>query len=152
MTGLDLYSVQNLIIDHIESEIPWDLHEGGVEEAHSVAQSNGVRDPYMVIRFSDGSPQSGDESFKGTRYSGMYSVVDVMCVAATSREARGLRSMVDDKLLGLKVANSSEITKWYGGGNFNVPANNSVPAYYITITSFRFHYNMIADGTGYDGT
>lgn len=147
MSGNDLVTAQNLIRDYIKATLNWPVETGGVPDATTVRQVNGVVDPYVVLRFSDQMPASGDGSFGGARYDGYYSYLDAICVCGPDKDisdgdARALMTRVNRILLGQKFENTGQLSKAYGGGVFVLPQNNSIPLAYLGICSFRFNVNV----------
>lgn len=144
MTGLDLYSVQQEIKAKTVSDIPFFVTTGGVPDAKTVRQVNGVVQPYVVLRFSDSMPTSRDKSFAGPRFDGQYGYVDALCIAGGEDDdaARELGSKVGKTLLGFKPANAGALTKAYGGGSFYIAGENSKPLFFVGIVSFRFSTNV----------
>lgn len=152
MTGLNLVAIETEITERVRTELNgWEVFEGGVDDAITIAETNGVEDPYVVLRYSDFTATERGGSFLGTRYDEYYSQVDALCVASSDKEARQLASWVSNALLGFKPANCGEIGKNFGGGSFSQAAVNSVPQYYIAVRAFNYHFNMIVDGAGYEG-
>lgn len=141
--GLDLFSVQQDIIAKVKAEIPFFVTTGGVPDAFSVRQVDGVVEPYVILRFSDSMPSSNDQSFGGPRLGGMYGYVDALCVAGGVDDtlARRLGSDVGRALLGFTPYNAGAIGKGYGGGSFYIAGENSKPLFWVGIVSFRFTTN-----------
>ena len=139
----NLYESQEAIFAYVDAQIPWKVHTGGIEEAETLAASNGVLDPHVVLRFGSAQPYLSDASFGGARYDGVYSTVDALCVGASDSDARRLATQVSDKLLGWRPnANCGELNYGWGGGTFTVISEGSRPQFYIAWSSFRFLFNM----------
>lgn len=141
--GLDLFSVQEEIKQYVTANIPFFVTTGGVPDASSVRQINGLVEPYVILRFSDSMPSSNDRSFGGPRLDGMYGYVDALCVAGGEDDtlARRLGSDVGKNLLGFKPYNAGTLGKGYGGGSFYIAGENSKPLFWVGIVSFRFTTN-----------
>lgn len=146
--GLDLFSLQQEVKAYFTANVPWFVTSGGVPDAYSLHYNNDVLDPYLVLRFSDGMPTSGDSTFGGARYDGYYSYVDGLCIGATDDEARELAGLVNRLIIGKKFTNSGEISPIYGGGTFAISLDSQHPLAYIAVTSFRFDYNISDVGAG----
>lgn len=139
----DLYSSQETIRAYVDSQIPWKVYTGGIEEAQTLAATGGVLDPHVVLRFGSAQPYLSDSSFAGARYDGVYSTVDALCVGAYDGEARRLSTDVSKVLLGYRPdANCSELSYDWGGGTFTVISEGSRPQFYISWASFRFLFNL----------
>jgi len=145
--GHDLVDTQNGIRDYLRANLNWNVLTGGVPDATTVIQRNGVVDPYVVLRFSDEMPASKDGNVGGALYDGYYSYLDAICVSGPDKEdsdgdARGLMSRVNRLLLGKRFPNTGQLSKAFGGGVFVLPQNNSVPLAFLGICSFRFNTNV----------
>ena len=142
--GLDLFSAQEEIKSHLETNLPYFVDTGNVPDSKSVRQVNGLVEPYVILRFSDSMPSAKDSSFAGPRYDGLYAYVDALCIAGGEDDtlSRRLGSMVNKILLGLSGENFSSIAKNYGGGSFFIGNENSKPIAYVGIVSFRFMTNL----------
>jgi hypothetical protein len=116
---------------------------GGIEEAQTLAATQGELKPHVVLRFGSPQPYEADKSFGGARYDGAYSAVDVMAVGSTDAEARELGSGIGNLLLGYKPSeDTGELNYDWGGGTFTVISEGSRPQFYINWVSFRFNFNM----------
>jgi hypothetical protein len=144
MGGIDLYSVQQEIYQYVKTAIPQFLVEtGGIPTAESLPFENGRLEPYIILRFSDMMPQQGGGSFGGARFDEQYSYVDALCLAETDTLARELAALVNAKMMGHSVANSSELGKTWGGGQFAIPSeSNRSPVAYIVTASYRYTTNV----------
>jgi len=142
--GLDLFSVQQEIVQYAKDNIPWHVETGGIPDAETVRMVNGTLEPYVVLRFTDSMPSSRDKSFGGPEYDGLYGYVDALCIAGGPDDtlARQLGSLVGRKLLGFRASNASKLSKNFGGGSFVIPGENSRPRFFIGIVSFRFTTNL----------
>ena len=139
----DVYASQQAIVDYAKANINWPIYTGGVEEAQTLAATNGVLKPHIVLRFGSTQPYLADASFGGARYDGAYTTVDALCVAAKDDEARLLASGTTDVLLGFRPdANSSELSYAWGGGTFAVISEGSRPQFTIAWASFRYMTNL----------
>lgn len=150
MGGLDLFSVQQDIVEYLQTSIPqFDVNSGAIPTAQSLPLVNGRLQPYVILRFSDMMPTSGGGSFMGAQYDEYYSYCDALCVAETDTDARELANLVNSWMLGKKFDNASPIKKNYGGGQFAIVNEaGRQPVAFIAITSFRFAVNMTDVGSG----
>lgn len=139
----DLYTTQDDITTYTRSQINWDIYTGGIEEAQTLAATQGVLRPHVVLRFGSAQPYLSDASFGGARYNGVYSTVDALCVAASDTDARKLATRVSEVLLGYRPnENCGELNYDWGGGTFTVISEGSRPQFSIAWASFRFTFNM----------
>ncbi len=123
------------------------MYTGGIEEAETLAATDGVNRPHVILRFSAPQPYLSDMSFGGARYDGAYSTVDAMCVGPNDTDARKLANKVNDLLLGFQPnMNTSQLRYDFGGGTFAVISEGSRPQFVISWLSYRFNHNMIVEG------
>lgn len=143
----DLFQAQEDITNHLRSALNWEVFTGGVEEAETLAATQGRTRPFVVLRFSAPQPYLSDMSFAGPRYDGAYSNVDAMCVAPDDVDARMLANEVNDLLLGFQPnSNCSELRFDFGGGTFAVISEGTRPQATISWLSYRYNTNMIVNG------
>jgi hypothetical protein len=129
----------------LQTSIPqFTVESGGIPTAESLPIQNGRLDPYVVVRFTDMMPTSGDGSFMGPTHDGYYTYIDCLCVGETDRDARELANLANSYMLGKKFDNASAIAKAFGGGSYAILSSASkMPEAYIQITSFRAAVNLI---------
>lgn len=143
----DLFAAQEDIYNYLKSQLKFGVYTGGVEEAQTLAATNGVMEPHVILRFSAPQPYLGDMSFGGPRYDGVYSNVDAMCIGANDRDARKLANKVNDILLEFRPnANCTPLRYDFGGGTFAVISEGTRPQFTISWVSFRYNTNMIVTG------
>lgn len=142
MAGLDNFSVQEAITTYLDSAIPFDVSTGSFPTAESLPFVDGHLVPYVVLRFGDLLPRSGDTSFVGPTNDGYYSLFDALVVAETDVTARQLASKVARNTLGLKVDNASAVRKGFGGGSFAILDSNKNPIAFIATASFQYDTNL----------
>lgn len=145
MTGLDVTSAQQSILDYAAAEMPaWTITEGEWSDGATVPMQNGVMQGYVIVRFSDGLlPTTSDTNFGGPKFDGYYTLVQFQSVATSAVNARTIMNKVNQAFIGFKPDDSSgPMTKSYGGGAFTIPGTNSSPQYFVAICSFRFQTNM----------
>lgn len=150
MAGLNLFAIQDQILNYLQVSIPqFTVESGGIPTAESLPLQNGRLDPYIVMRFSDMMPTSGGGSFVGPTNDEYYSYIDCLCVGETDRDARELANLANSYMLGKKFDNASAISKAFGGGSFAILSSASkMPEAYIQITSYRMSVNLKDVGSG----
>lgn len=152
MAGLDINSVQDLILAKIET-LPYDVIEGDVGDAVTLAEKNGVLQTFIVVQFGDLLHASGGDSFGGVTHDGYYSLVRTLAVASSPRRARLAASNIGQVLLGWAPANATTLAKEWGGGAFTISNAQSKPLAYTALSSFRFETNVQGVGsTSYPAT
>jgi hypothetical protein len=147
MAGIDLYDIQQDITAYVDGVVNWDVVTGGVPDATNVRYVDGVLEPYVVLRFTEGMPSARGNTFGGPRMDESYAYVDALCVAASDDEARALATFVNSKLLGRVFDNASALARNFGGGIYAVTSGNRLPEAYVAVTSYKFQYNLAGVGT-----
>lgn len=149
MSGLDLFSVQQDILDYVQGKFPELLVEsGGVPELETLIYHDGVLEPYIILRFSELMPASRGSTWDGASTYEYYSYVDALCVGRNDTDAREVSSLVNRAMLSKKFPNASEIRKIFGGGGFAISDATRVPVAYISVASFAFTTNLEDVGSG----
>lgn len=149
MSGLDLFSVQQAILNYVEACFPNLLvTSGGVPELETLIYQDGVMEPYIVLRFSELMPASRGSTWDGASTYEYYSYVDALCVGKTDTDARETMSLVNRFMLSKKFDNASELRKIFGGGGFAISDATRVPVAYISVASFAFTTNIDDVGAG----
>lgn len=148
-SGLDIAGTQQEIFDFIEANAPteYQVVEGDVQDAYTIAEMDGIRQPLWVVQFADMLPASGEGSFKGARHGGYYSLFRVYSVASSASVARKANSVMNQLMLGEKFSNTGEVNKIFGGGSFTLGESSSRPIAYVTIASFQFATNVTGVGS-----
>lgn len=142
MAGLDINSVQDLILAKIET-LPYDVIEGDVGDAMTLVQENGVAQTFVIVQFGDMLHSSGADSFGGVTQDGYYSLVRTLAVASSPRRARQAASIVGQVLLGWAPGgNGTPLAREWGGGSYVISNAQSHPLAYSALSSFRFETNI----------
>lgn len=143
----DLFAIQQIIKAHVTSLTGFLVATGGIEEARTLAGTQGELQPHIVLRFGSPQPYLADTSFGGARYDGAYSAVDVMAIGSSDTDARELASGIGAQLVGYKPSDDTGTLNYdWGGGTFTVISEGSRPQFYISWVSFRFNFNMSDPG------
>lgn len=142
MTGLDNFAVQQAITEYLQSVIPFSVSTGAFPTVDSLPFVDGHLVPYVILRFGDLLPRSGDTSFVGPTNDGYYSLFDALVVAETDVTARELSSKITRNTLGLVVDNAGAVRKGFGGGSFAILDSNKNPVAFIATASFQYPTNL----------
>ncbi len=148
----NLYATQQDIYAFLDAEADFPLFDTNIPEAGSQQEPmtpNGYLQPYAVVRFNDSVRPPSGGAVGGARHDELYSLVDVLCVAADPNEARQVAYGLDgvaDILTGYVPVDAGELNK-AGGGQVFVAADGSGtrPTRYIARVSFKFSVNMVVD-------
>lgn len=143
----DLFQTQQDILAQARAVQAFPVYTGGIEEAQTLAATNGELLPHIVLRFGSPQPYLADASFGGPRYDGKYSAVDAMCIGASDTDARRIASAFGDLMEGFKPnGDAGSLSYGWGGGTFTVISESSRPQFYIAWVPFRFNYNLAPVG------
>lgn len=142
MAGLDINSVQDLILAKIET-LPYSVMEGDVGDAMTLVEENGVLQTFIVVQFGDMLHSSGADSFGGVTHDGYYSLVRTLAVASSPRRARQAASIIGQVLLGWAPGgNGTPLAREWGGGAFTISSPGAKPNAYSALSSFRLETNI----------
>lgn len=143
MTGLDLFAVQQDIKQYFIDNLPVPVSSGAIPTSESLPFVNGILEPFIVLRFSDSMPSSGDASFGGPVHDGYYSYVDALCLGQTDDDARELASLVGRTMISKRFPNTGSLRKIYGGGQFAIASEaNRQPVAFVAVSSFQYLFNV----------
>lgn len=147
---MNLYASQQSILSYLRAEADFQVFDTIMPEGDLEPTSDaGYPEGYASIRFNDAVkiPQFG--AFGGARYDEMYSLVDVLCVAADPDEARDIAygpGGVADILTGFVPVDAGELTRQSGGQVFvRNDGTATKPTKYIAMVSFRMIVNQVTD-------
>lgn len=149
---MNLYATQQSIYAFLTTEADFPVFDTIVPEAGSGEEpvdNAGYLEPYVVVRFNDSVKVTRQGSFVGARADELYSLVDILCIAADPTEAREIAYGTDgvsDILTGFIPTDGGELTK-AGGGQVFVASDGSGqrPTRFIARVSFRYAVNMQID-------
>jgi hypothetical protein len=145
MTGLDLISVQDSIMIHLETTFPaYKIEQDSVLDNESILKVNNRVKPYMVVRWHGLRRSTNEASVAGVRHDSYISGFDVIAVAPTPRQAREILNMVMDELTGWKVADLYPLTPNGGSDLIVVNDYNAKPHLYLAINTFVFQVDSNA--------
>lgn len=148
MAGLDLVTDQDQILEFLETSLPmFQVMEGDVGDAVTIAQEDGVASTFVVVQFGDIMPKSGDTGFCGPQNDGYYSIFRTLSVASTPRAARQAGSIINQLILKHRLASGASISKTFGGGSYILGESNSRPLNYAMLNSFQFPTNLQSPGS-----
>lgn len=143
---MNLYATQEDILAYLKAEADFEVFDTNYPDGDREPTSDsGILEDYAVIRFNDGVkiPQIG--AVGGARWDEMYTLIDVLCVAADPTDARSLAYGVDgvaDILTGYVPVDAGQLTRQSGGQVFvRGDGTATKPTRYVAIVSFRVLVN-----------
>jgi hypothetical protein len=149
MTGLDLVSVQDNILTHIETTFPqFEIKEDFVLDDESLLKLDNKIKPFIVIRWGGLRRSVADASFAGPKKDSYISSFDVVAVAPKPRQCRQIINMIMAELTGWKVANLYPLTPDGGADLFTVAGMNARPHLYLGVNGFSFQVDSNALNNG----
>ena len=149
MTGLDLFSVQDVIATHISSSLPnYEIKEDYVLDDEQILKIDNKTKPFIVLRWHGLERSTENTSFMGPRYDEYSSAVDIVFVAPNPKIARRGLSMVMDELIGWELPSGSQLTPTGGQSVFAVPDYNGKPHIYMAVNTLEFQVDSNALNNG----
>lgn len=146
--GFDtLYAVQNRVMEYLEEQTGAATFDTDYPEVQDEPTQNGVLVPYLVVRSNSPNRVTGKGSFGGARWDEMYSLIDVLVIAASPEECRELsygEGGVTDTLVGfVPTADCGEMALTGGGMVFVASDGTNVrPTRFVSRISLRFPVNL----------
>jgi len=148
MTGLDLISVQDAILAHIESSLPeYEIKEDEVlDDEYLLKIDNNVK-PFIVLRWHGLQRSAANASFAGVRFDEYNSSVDIVVVAPSPKIGRRALNYVMDNLIGWPVPGGSQLTPIGGAAVFPVVDYDAKPHIYLAVNTLSFQVNSTGVGS-----
>jgi len=141
MDGINLISLQDQILAHVQSEFPaYDIIDDIILDDDYLLKINNNVKPFVVIQWGSLSRSGTEASFAGVRHDEYRSNFSLAAVAPTPRIARRLSNMFMDNLIGWKI-DGSELTPSSSIRTFAVKDANSKPHLYIASGTLSFRFN-----------
>jgi len=141
MDGINLVSLQDEILAHIESEFPnYEIVEDIVLDDEYILKINNNVKPFVVIQWGGLARSSSESAIAGVRHDEYRSDFDLVVVAPTPRIARRILNMFMDKLIGWRIQGSA-LTPSLGIDTFAVRDQNSQPHLYLSVGTLAFRFN-----------
>lgn len=147
MTGLDLVSVQDSILAHVESTFPeYEIVEDEVLDDEYLLKIDSNVKPFIVLRWHGLQRSPGNASFAGVRFDEYNSSVDIVVVAPSPKIGRRALGYVMNNLIGWQVPGGSQLTPTGGAAVFPVVDYEAKPHIYLATNTLSFQVN--SDGVG----
>lgn len=142
----DLYSTQQDVLTYLTTTGDFPVYDTELPQTVDEPQVRGYLDPYAVLRFNDSAKLPSAAAVAGPRYDEMYTLIDVLCVAASPEEARELAwgvGGVADVMTGYKLLDGGTLDKTGAGNVFAIgDGTATLPRRFIARVSFRGSVNM----------
>lgn len=134
---LNIIEVQEDILDHFRSNVPWEVVEQAIPDSHTVKRVNGQIPVYIAIQFGDLQRRGGGDTLVGVRTYDYELPVYVQAVAPTPQIARNVayRNVIDT-MLGFKTRYTGEVRKRPGGAMWPITESNGATEAYLFPVSF----------------
>jgi len=141
MDGINLVSLQDQILAHVESEFPaYEIIDDIILDDEYLLKINNNVKPFVVIQWGSLARSGTETSFAGVRHDEYRSNFSLAAVAPTPKIARRVSNMFMDNLIGWKI-NGSELTPSSSIRTFAVKDANSRPHLYIASGTLSFRFN-----------
>tara|TARA_R110000822_G_scaffold839_3_gene3681 strand:- start:1016 stop:1474 length:459 start_codon:yes stop_codon:yes gene_type:complete len=142
MDGINLVSIQDEILSHIETSFPqYEILEDELLDDESLLRVSNKTKPFIVIRWSGLSRDRAGASFSGVRHDEYFSRFDIVSIAPAPKIARKVLNLFMDKLIGWKISNGAALTPELGQEVFPSVDHNGVPHLYLGVGTLSFRFN-----------
>lgn len=143
----DLYTTQKSVLDYLTANLGYPVFATNYPAEEIEPTENGVLSPYAVLRFNDATQTLGGGAVGGARWDELYTLFDVLVVAATEDDARKVAygaGGVGDVMTGFVPTDGGEMTRNPGGQVFVAgDGSGARPQAFIARVSFRCQVNMV---------
>lgn len=148
MAGLNLVSIQNQILAHVESEFSdYEVYEDYVLNEEELQRVDSRVKPYIVVSWFGVNRVPGASSMAGVRQDQYESGFDIGVIAPTPKQCRLAINIIFDKLVGYSYDNVAYLTPGTVTGSFVVAERNSAPHLYMAMAEFTFPVNYDDPGS-----
>jgi hypothetical protein len=142
MNGIDLVSIQDEIILHIETSFPqYRILEDELLDDESLLRVDKKTKPFIVIRWGGLSRELAGASFSGVRHDEYSSRFDIIAVAPAPKIARRVLNLFMDYLIGWKISNGAALTPEQGQAVFPSVDRSGSPHLYLGVGTLSFRFN-----------
>ena len=143
---MNLYATQQDVLAYLTTNLGAPVFDTDYPAVQDEPSVNGVMSPYVVLRSNDALRIAGNGAFGGSRHDEMYTLMDVLCVAASPQGARELAygaGGVADVLTGYAPIDAGPMDRAGGGQVFvAVDGTGARPSNFIARVSFRMLVNV----------
>lgn len=141
---LNLVTLQNEILEHLETSIPQRVVEQAIPDTQTVLRTSDGKIPYYVaIQFGDIQNRYQGKTFAGNRYDDYDLILYTQVVGADPKNVRTIASEnVMDALLGFEAKWASHIVKRPGGGMWPIVQSNGATEAYMFPGSWAITFQM----------
>jgi hypothetical protein len=142
MNGIDLVSLQDEILLHIQTTFPqYQIIEDELLDDESLLRVDKKTKPFVVIRWSGLSRDPANASFAGVRHDEYFSRFDIVAVAPSPKIARRVLNFFMDNLIGWKISTGAQLTPELGQSVFPTVDRSGSPHLYLGVGTLAFRFN-----------
>lgn len=148
MTGLDLVSIHNTILSHIESEFSdYEVYEDYVLNEQELQRVDNRVKPYIVISWYGLNRIVQGASFAGVRKDEYESGFDIGVIAPTPKQCRLAINIIVDNLVGYSYDGVARLIPGTSTSAFVVAERDSTPHLFMAMAEFTFPVNYDDPGS-----
>ena len=142
MAGLNLLSVQDLIVQHVRTQFnSYEVYEDYILDEQELSKVSRTIKPYIVISWDGLNRSPANASFAGVRHDEYYSGFAIGIIAPTPSQCRRGMNILVDNLVGWSYDGVGVLTPTNSTGAFVVAENDGVPHMYMAMAEFTFPMN-----------
>lgn len=142
MAGLDLVSIQDLIVSHIETEFSqYEVYQDYILNEQELLKVDARVKPYLVISWDGLSRSPANASFAGVRQDEYFSGFAIGIIAPTPSQCRRGMNILVDNLVGWSYDGVGYLTPTQSTGAFVAAERDGVPHLYMAVAEFTFPMN-----------
>lgn len=148
MAGLDLVSIHNTILAHIESEFSdYDVYEDYILNEQELQRVDTRVKPYIVISWYGLNRLARGASVAGVRQDEYESGFDIGVIAPTPKQCRLSINIIVDNLVGYSYDGVARLIPGTTTGSFVVAERDGAPHLYMAMAEFTFPVNYNDPGS-----
>lgn len=142
--GLNLVTLQDEILEHLENSIPQQVVEQAIPDAQTVVRDSKGKIPYYVaIQFGDIQERFMGKTFSGSRHDDYDLLVYTQVIGPDPKNVRRIASEnVMNAMLGFEADWASFIRKRPGGGMWPLTQSNGATEAYMFPGSWAISFQM----------
>lgn len=148
MAGLDLVSIHNTILAHIESQFSdYDVYEDYILNEQELQRVDTRVKPYIVISWYGLNRIASGASVAGVRQDQYESGFDIGVIAPTPKQCRLSINIIVDNLVGYSYDGVARLIPGTTTGSFVVAERDGAPHLYMAMAEFTFPVNYDDPGS-----
>lgn len=148
MTGFDLVSIHNIILQHIEEDFPsYKVYEDYVLNEQELQRTEKRIKPYIVISWYGLNRLKSNGSIAGVRKDEYESGFDIGVIAPTPKQCRHAINIIIDNLIGYSYDDVARLIPGTSTSAFVAAERDGVPHLYMAMAEFTFPVNTTDPGS-----